>query len=265
MSGIESVTFSSGGRSVTLTAPDARRGIATIDRMESARALIEGTPENENRDLLLKAIEAAPGIVAKQGSNAAGLDAIAGLLEDLPPYLRAPDYAELLDLDVQPIVDMLIEQCEEHADLAGHPIRLTWRVKHPSKSGKIVRGSCKVVSARERLTWLGDGPPPWWEITLSLDVWLLLTQAERIRLVHHEMMHAMVDVDADGHEKPAMRPHDVEEFVATVGRFGPGSREALVLADHLLSHPSVAERRIEWKVDAFGQGFLFDPFVADAG
>jgi hypothetical protein len=229
---------------------------ATVDRITTALDSLTSA-DDPVRDALLAAIEAAPDIREKHGHRAAGLAEIKPLLVDVPKFLRADAHADLLDLDVRPMVARLLHDCAEFGDIRTYPIRFTWRRTHAESGGGIILGTCAVVPLRERLTWTGAGPAPFWDITLALDAWLLATPAERLWLLHHELMHAEVDFDKAGDPKPKTRGHDIEEFMASAGRFGPQSIEALALADNIRAHPAVAERRRDWATDEHGQGLLF--------
>jgi hypothetical protein len=227
------------GGSVTLTA----------DRMESARALVE-TVRDEHRDILVRAIESGFNIRGKHGRGAAALKLMAAELKGLPAYLRVKAFEDLVVLDVHTMVERMVDELEEFRDLAGYPFRLTWRTKAGTSGGRIQLGTCRATSERERLTYDGPGPAPFWEITLALDAWLLAHEVERWRLVHHEMAHADLDFgdDEDGNAtpKPAIKHHDVEDFTSTMGRFGPEFAAELAFMDAAAAHPSIGEKRKQW-------------------
>lgn len=245
-------------RGGTVTADDARRGEAAIDRL-----LNNTDPLDPIRSALYAGVEAGPRIRAKAGKYATG--AIKSTLEDLPAFLRVEDYSDVVALDVRAIVERLLEW-EEFAPVRKYPFALTWKTKASNSQGAMVFGTCRALGSRERLTWRGKGKPPFWEMTFALDLWLLATPYERERLVHHEMMHAAVETvetdDETGEEteaRPGINPHPVEEFPTTAARFGAIHPEHIRLADAILAHPDLASARLEMAAPPGEQIALFPP------
>jgi hypothetical protein len=219
------------------------------------------SPNDAIRDALISAIAEADRIRTKSGRGKHALKAIAAHLTEIPKFLLAARFADIDGLDPAAIADRFIDELPEFAHLRGYRVRFVWQRKH-SGTKSVTVGACQVTSVRDRLTWDGPGPAPWWTITLALDWWLLADEPARLWAVHHELMHADVDVDEKGEASPDSREHDTEEFYATAGRFGPKDPSALLLARHTLAHPSVPERAVEWRQDATGQGLLFAPWSA---
>lgn len=109
-------------------------------------------------------------------------------------------------------------------DLSVYAIK--WRWSKWESKGCTTLAAIKPVSPKERGTWEA-GPPPLFVITINGPEWLLLTEHERMALLHHELCHAKVDVtDDDGevgdivHLKPSSLPHDAEVMGYTAMRFG---------------------------------------------
>lgn len=125
-----------------------------------------------------------------------------------------------------------------HEHLADAFLGFVWTNVSNQKSGKRVLGTCQVgepqggtpwAKARqyEQLTrWFGLIPA----FVITLDaVWLSTARPEQIcALVEHELHHAFYKVDEFGQPmlddedgyRWTIRPHDVEEFVGVVERYG---------------------------------------------
>lgn len=220
--------------------------------------------DDEAREKLHNALrelfDRAETIRENQGIAAEALRHLARLTRDLGrDYWRGEDIADADEVfDVAEIIRRLAK-LPEHRHLAGFPVDVVWRRCAGRSCGRIVAGKGGAVGKRERE--LGAG---WFRITLALDVWLLLTEQERERLVHHELGHCAVGVDARGHPKPETRAHDIEDFAATLARYGlAGDRESAQAAAAAASHP---ETEATWRRYGFDpvsrQGLLFD--VEDA-
>lgn len=175
----------------------------------------------ERDQILQRAIDQAPEIRSHAGWLAEGAAQLAPLIAILPKALRASDVWHLPALDVRRYREALEARCEELGPIHGKKIRFIWLREAPVRNGALVLGRCKAVSERDRATWEGEPPPPWWEIRLALPNWLLSRPIERLHVLHHELMHCDCDVDKDGRERPTIRPHDIEDNTASLGRFGP--------------------------------------------
>lgn len=162
------------------------------------------------------------------------------------------------------MVAQLVEECteididDEHVDR----VEVVWKVKAGSSMGGVTLGTCKPVGKREREAWRGTGPCPFWRVTLALDVWVLMTPSERWRLLHHELMHAAYKDSGD----PSGRKHDIEEFAATVARYGLVGEEQATFVAQAMARPAIVEEMREWSIDpTTGQGMLFSSDLAPVG
>lgn len=216
-------------------------------------------------------LDAAPD-VRKEGppTSAASREVVAKMLEDVSlDYLPGAALAEIEECDVPAMVAHLLAECDEIEIPAGYEDRVdvVWRKTAGKSAGAVVLGTCKPVAKRERQTWQGPGRAPWWRVTLALDVWCLLTRDERWRLVHHELMHASVKEDADGAiTGPAAKCHDVEDFAATLARYGLGGEMQARFVAQVMARPKIAEELRTWDVDPkTGQGMLFGADLAPVG
>lgn len=121
-------------------------------------------------------------------------------------------------------------------DLSCYAVKWRWSKWESKSTGKLTRATIEPISPKLRSTWEA-GPPPLFVITLNGPDWLLLTEQERMALLHHELCHAKVNVsDDDGelgdiaHLKPSSLPHDAEICGYTAARFGAMSvREARLI------------------------------------
>jgi hypothetical protein len=181
---------------------------------------------------------------------------IRAILDTDDAYIPAERLADAID--VAAMVDRLIADCVEIDIKSAHApqVDVVWRVKAASSMGAVVLGTCKPVGKRERQTWRGDGPAPLWRLTLGLDVWCLLTEQERWRLVCHELMHATYK--GNGNTTPAGRAHDIEEFASVVARYGLGAETQAAFVAQAMVRPQIMEEMRSWGVDPeSGQGLLF--------
>lgn len=193
--------------------------------------------------------------------TSAGAREIMGKLLDFPQdYLPGAVLSEIAECDVAAMVDQLLVECPE-IEIPEHyhdRVDFVWRKAAGKSQGAVVLGSLKPVGKRERQTWQGQGRAPWWRITLSLDVWCLLTREERWRLLHHELMHATVKEDANGEiTGPSGRAHDVEEWAATVGRYGLAAEQQARFVGQALARDVGEDLRVYGVDPATGQGLLF--------
>ena len=237
--------------------------------------------ERDEATIIGAAIDAADGIRAEAGSALKGQKLIVEILEDLRDHLDASRIQALMPdeyaLDLAAYRASVEPQCPElrswtHSKdgARSYPIRFVWRLPVKLAKGKVTLGTCKVFPKREAALWdIEAGPAPWWEVEISLPAWLLATESERLHLLHHELMHCDIRTDDKGAKKPATRGHDIQEFSATVGRFGPLTAADSVFAENLTRHPRNEQFREEkakaWAEDPYGQGMLFAPFQAQIG
>ncbi len=185
------------------------------------------------RRLLSAACAAAEVIDTREGQDRRF--SIARLLAEplalLPGHIRVVDSDGIPDLDVWRAARTVLELDEfEGIRADSGRIEFAWRTVHAASCGKAVLGKAAKVSQRERDLWPDEaGAAPWWRVTIALDLWLGATDEQRERLVHHELMHLAVDSDG----KPALRAHDVEEFVVTAKRYGASDHEQEQLVNAL--------------------------------
>lgn len=158
--------------------------------------------------------------------------------EDAPP----PDAAFTLPQDgpddPRPIVRRLVEEMEEFRDLrVGEAVIMAvFRTEPMVKAGRAVLGTMALPKFQGSngpfafwlLVKVCGGTPPDFILTLDAQFWGAATPMQREALVFHEMMHARHATDKEGELKftdeglPvwAIFGHDLEEFDATVRRYG---------------------------------------------
>lgn len=201
---------------------------------------------------------------SRDGAPEVGLAMVqdtAAALNAFPAFTASTRLAGILECDVHPIIGRLLPLPEfMEACLPGDPTRfqIEWRTAPWKSKGQLVFGTCQVIPKRDRALQTGT-TRPFWRITLSLPVWMMLDDQERERLVHHEMGHAELLVSEDGLKvTPKVKGHEIEEFAATAGRYGTmGEMQARVIA-HAAAHP-VTIRMIEAAGWDKGQALLFAP------
>lgn len=125
----------------------------------------------------------------------------------------------------------------ERAHLRGVPFEIRWRAGTWNRQGVVVFGRCGPTPKEYRECWTGPLPVPLFRLQLSLAYWILATEKERARLVHHELGHCALDGD-----KPVSVPHHIEEFADTLARFGllSDSEGQGMAAIAILHHPSIS-------------------------
>ena len=213
------------------------------------------TPDPEaTRKRLMEILETAEGIREEHGVGADALRHMAALTRDLgADYIDGAMLATLPEFDVKALMEEAV-QLDEHAHLRGRSFQVVFRRCAGKSGGKVMFGKGGANSKRDRA--LGAA---WFRVTLALDVWCLLTLDERRRLVHHEMGHCAVDVDAQGHPRPKTVGHDVEEFAATWARYGlAGDEDSARAVAAVASHPETEATCRRYGFDPVtGQGVLF--------
>ena len=164
---------------------------------------------------------------------------------------RWPDEDEA---DPRPIVAQLIEECEDFADLQkGRAKILTvFRCFYKEKGGRHILGTMGLPrfggAMNDFAMWLlalanADEIP---DFILTIDAlwWAAASPFEREALVHHELCHCEHATDKDGELKftdeglPVwtIRAHDLEEFNATVRRYGAWKGDITAFSQSLDSH-----------------------------
>jgi len=230
------------------------------------------TEESEFAEALGSHLEHIQTIRDQHGTAALAIDQATKLLRGAPrKHIRADDLASWFDdedlaqiFQAAPIVREVAANCVEFSgealDVEGSeqgsgiaPLRdrieVVFRLSKWTRQGRVVLGSAGPVGAKQRDL---DPEGPLWTVTLSLPYWLLADEHERRRLVHHELMHLKF---SEG--KPKGRGHDLEEFVATVARFGLMGREDVALVAHAIARPDTAPLLRSYDYGEDGQGLLF--------
>lgn len=150
----------------------------------------------------------------------------------------------------------------EHAHLANASIGFLWTNVPNVRRGRTILGTCQMMpphgepwgAARSSFqieNWFGHMPD--FIITLSAPHAFDMEDAEFMALVEHELYHAGQETDIYGSPKfskttgqPVFytRPHDVEQFVGVVRRYGAdasGVRELVAAAN---KGPEISQARI---------------------
>lgn len=170
--------------------------------------------------------------------SAAAWEKAAVCLKRVPRWIPSEDLEFVADCrKPRPLLERLIDDLPEleHLRFYTSRIRLSfWTTKRATK-GRVLWGQASKTPTKERELLGPDGP--WWDLDLSLIAWCLLDGPGQVRLLHHEALHLGVEVDAEGDVKPSVRPHDIEEFAATLGRFGPQGQLQQAAISNAARHP----------------------------
>jgi hypothetical protein len=144
--------------------------------------------------------------------------------------------------EVQQIADELIPQYHPHLEDA--LLLYVFTDQQRTRNGKQVLGTASKLSAKERYLLQAAAPlhpqdlpdlRPAFLLMFAGALWPQLTEAQRVALVDHELMHC----GADG----ALVPHDVEEFAAIIQRHGlwtPDVQAFAVAVQERLFEPEVS-------------------------
>lgn len=136
----------------------------------------------------------------------------------------------------------LLRECGEFSHLVEGEAKIAFllSVAEVIRDGKQVLGTAHLPTVQGRLRGVFEwaiaqvfGYPPDFIITLDYGFWEEASQKEREILVFHELCHCIHKTDRDGEPRfneeggPVwgIVAHDVEEFNATVARYGPYSEE----------------------------------------
>jgi len=154
----------------------------------------------------------------------------------------------------------------EHGHLSDVGIGFLWSAQGFTKAGRRVLGLCEDLqqsgrgnawqrgrASQQMREWFGEEPR--FLITLDAQHCAECSDAEFCALLEHELYHAghrrdefgELAYDKHGGPKLYLRPHDVEEFVGVVERYGVGDPESylgkLIMA--AAKGPTVAPIRIK--------------------
>lgn len=171
---------------------------------------------------------------------------------DLPYYTPAfaPDQDGLGEWAFNTFINEDGPLCnEDHAHLRSAVIGWLWTSAPASNKGRTILGEAKMITPPQEKwgkamsdyqirQWFGRVPD--FLITISAFHATEMDDASFCALVEHELMHCGQALDAfgspryrrDGSSIFALRPHDVEEFVGIVARYGARASgvEAMVAA-----------------------------------
>lgn len=139
----------------------------------------------------------------------------------MPQYSPAPA--------VELIAEQLIPDHHEHLLEFATRIEYVWRDVAAKAKGRLVLGKARKVSGlnaylgRADRDVVGEDVEDFFVVEIAADVWLILTDEQRVALVDHELSHLGVTVDDDKPDEPPklhIKGHDCEEFCSVVARHG---------------------------------------------
>jgi len=194
------------------------------------------------------------------------MDGIAEALKPLPSYLEGSRLFTVPHCDVRTYIDhqLGLQEMRVRALRDVRRFDMVWRTRLWKSKGQHVLGSCSVIPLKEREMWSRGGIVPYWRLTLSLPYWLLASDIERYRLIHHELCHAeLVEEELPDGElvpKPTATGHDMEEHLSTLARFGARDVEQAALLFAAIMHPRTRQIAQDERWDPrTGQGIMFPP------
>lgn len=114
----------------------------------------------------------------------------------------------------------------ELSHLAEALFQVVWHTKPRKRASKVALGSIKALSSTDRGVWATLPAPHfklqlWWAWWAAMGTWIGPRgyPEHRSRLLHHELCHAQMH-ERKGELVGRIRGHDIEEFGATLERFG---------------------------------------------
>lgn len=132
--------------------------------------------------------------------------------------------------DVESVVDELIPQHHDHLDRSDVTIRCVFRDPPVRSRGQVVLGKARKIGGLNAHLALGldhadlpaDEPADFFVIEVAFEPWQLMTGAQRLALIDHELSHFDVEdpETEEAERKLLMVGHDLEEFTAVVRRHG---------------------------------------------
>jgi len=149
-------------------------------------------------------------------------------------------------LQVQADIAALV-RLPELCHLREAAFQVVMRKKPTKRNGAAVLGSLKALSSTERGTWATQPVPHfrlqlWWGWWAAMATWVgPRGYAEhRARLVHHELMHGYTQ-EVKGELRGKIRGHDIEEWGATLERYGAADAHTAHLLRTGAAHPRTSQ------------------------
>jgi hypothetical protein len=198
-SGIERVTLSANGRSVTLTAEDGAR----FDRAQGmpARWTLGATrPDQEFFGLPAREEFVLPAYIAKGGDPHSEY-------APLRDFLPAPEVAAI----AQVVIAAHVGKLRHLLPPLNQQVEYLWKREGGESAGRSIFGKCTKASGLT--TAFTDAT---WVIWVAADNCFGFTNRQMEALVFHELLHTNIDDKL----KPKLRGHDVEEFMDVIAEYG---------------------------------------------
>jgi hypothetical protein len=184
----------------------------------------------------------------------------AAIFEPVPTFVPAPELDEWARQ--QFINEISPLHNPDHLPLSMADIGFVWTNVENVKKGRRILGTCQMVtSSGDKWTqgrslhqleqWFGDLPD--FLITLDGMAAADMDDASFMALVEHELYHATQATDEFGAPKfqertglPmwGMRPHDVEQFIGVVKRYGADASMVRELVTAANKGPEIAQAKI---------------------
>ena len=191
-----------------------------------------------------------------------------GTIEHMEPAGYEEAWREARD-KLSEITDASADADAFTADQADHAERLFawatdqrvavfWRTRRWASGGRRVLGKARKLSDTERAL---SGTPATHAIELHLGAWAEMSQAQKARLVLHELLHFDPMKDEDGGAwRVKFRAHDIEEFTATLKLYGAADLAQVHAVAGGATNPNTATMAKAWDavLDDAGQSLLFE-------
>lgn len=222
------------------------------DEVETRRVI-----EAQLDDSMIEAIKDVMGrreeLLGDKGMSPEVFAKVAKMFSAMPKFIEQMKLEEMFEVDklIEELMDL-----DEFVDIVEYieKVRVQFFTRARKAKGYLVHGKTKTLSAKDRdLTHL------WWDIDISLISWCLRTPMERRRLLHRQLSYLAIRVTNDDNVKPSMNHPNLQEFSATVARFGMEGADQVAFVANALENPRTTPHLKEFRTNAKGQGLLFSP------
>lgn len=127
--------------------------------------------------------------------------------------LTWPDGQKLMDAPgPEEIARILIAKF--HREIADYKILFLFKERMKTR-GRVVLG--KASKADPKLAFFTEAT---FVLELNHEAWVFMPVDAKLALIDHELEHFGVEETESGEKEPVLNPHDLEEFVVTVQRWG---------------------------------------------
>jgi len=163
-------------------------------------------------------------------------------------------------LGILPLLHEVRVACWEFALHRRVRFRVRWFARPKQARGKPLLARSRKVTPQDRACWPEGDLAPMFDLEISLAWWLVSGRMERLRGLHYALSCCDLVENDRGKLTARIGYPDVETFVSTLARFGPGNREEAAALQAMVEHPQTEEAAKRYDFGDDGQGALFGPY-----